>query len=95
LGQIARDQLVRQLGQDACAVAGPAIGRHRAAMGMVAQSLQRQLQHTMAAPAAALNDKAGAAGVVFEGWIVQGAGLLARLAKASVHAVLLTRSARR
>ena len=71
LRQFPRNQLVRQLRQDAGAVSALAVGCHRAAMGMIAQGIERQPEDLMAARARFLRHKANAARIVFEARIVK------------------------
>ena len=70
----ARHQLVRKLGQNACAVAGTAIGGNSPAMRVVTEGLEGQFEHAMGALAAAQGDKTRAARIVLERGVVQGAG---------------------
>ena len=69
--QFAGKEFMRQLGQDAGAVAGLAVVGHRAAMGVVAQRFQSHFQDTVAAPSLDVRDETDAAGVVLKAGIIQ------------------------
>ena len=69
--QLALEEFVGQLGEDAGPVARLAVIRHCAAMRMIGERLQPHLQHRVAAPALDMGDKANAAGIVFIARVVE------------------------
>ena len=69
--RLAREELVRNLHQDAGAVAGARIGADRAAMLEIEQDGQRILHDLLGLPALDVGDEADAAGILGEGGIVE------------------------
>ena len=64
-------ELVRDLHQDAGAVAGQRVGADGAAMGQVLQDLEAVLDDRVARPRLQVGDEADAAGIVFSLRIVE------------------------
>ncbi len=69
--QLTIEKLIGQLSEHTGAVAGLAVVGHSAAMCVVAERLQRHLEHAMVAPPIDMGHKADAAGVVLEARIVE------------------------
>jgi hypothetical protein len=65
--QLAPEQRVRDLGQDAGAVAGPPVGRHGPAVGEVAERGEGVVEHLATRAALEGGDEADAAGVALVG----------------------------
>ncbi len=66
LREIRGKKLVGKLGEDAGAVAGFGVGIHGAAVGEIAERLERELEDGIRFDAVLLSDEADAAGVVFK-----------------------------
>ncbi len=66
LGGLAREERVRDLHQDAGAVAGARVGADGAAMFEVAENVDRVVDDLMRLPALDVGDEADAAGILFE-----------------------------
>ena len=71
LRHLLAEEPVRNLDQDAGAVAGQRVGADRAAVGQVLQDLQALLDDGVALRALDVRDEADAAGVVFVGRVVE------------------------
>ena len=65
------EELVRNLHEDAGAVAGKRVGADGAAMGQILQDLEALLDDFVARPGLQVGDEADAAGIVFSLWIVE------------------------
>ncbi len=83
--RLAREELVRDLHQDAGAVAGARIGADRAAMLEIAENLQRVLHDLLGLAALDVGNEADAAGILGESGIVEAASFR----QAGVRAVLV------
>ena len=77
--RLAREERVRDLHEDARAVAGARIGADRAAMLEIAQDRQRVGDDLMRLAALDVGDEADAAGILFQRRIVQAFGRRARM----------------
>ena len=62
---------MRNLHEDAGAVAGKRVGADGAAMGQILQDLEALLDDFVARPGLQVGDEADAAGIVFSLWIVK------------------------
>ena len=65
------EELMRNLHEDAGAVAGKRVGADGAAMGQILQDLEALLDDFVARPGLQVGDEADAAGIVFSLWIVE------------------------
>src|SRR6266511_666515 len=74
-GRDLAQEAIRDLDQNAGAVAGIGFTPARAAVLQVDQYLQAARDYRMGSPACNIDDEPDAAGVVFEGWIVESASL--------------------
>src|SRR4051794_27229469 len=74
LGSLAGEEGVRDLHQNAGAVAGARIGAHRAAMFEIAQYVDRVGDDLMRLLALDVGNEADAAGVLLQAWVVKALG---------------------